>query len=234
MNSSHVVVLDTGVLEPEENMAIDEQLLKELDPDGAPLLHLYDWASPSATYGHFIPLERHVDTRLAAQKGVRFARRPTGGGIVFHIWDLAFSFLMPANHSQCSENTLENYKFVNKIVLEAIDDLLPKKGAANLLSEHTETPYFCMTRPTIYDVLYLGKKIAGSAQRRTKRGYLHQGTISLIEPDFALLGEILRQKKEVLEAMASCTFTLFEPTSSLASCRELVRKRLSRSFAAQF
>src|SRR5205807_5995145 len=100
-------VLETGLQEAHENMEKDILLLQELGEK--PILHLYDWKGKSATYGHFIQLNQHIHLDTAAKLNVTFAKRPTGGGIVFHIWDYAFSFLMPASHPLFSENPLENY-----------------------------------------------------------------------------------------------------------------------------
>ncbi|MDE3047358.1 MAG: hypothetical protein KGI83_03305, partial [Verrucomicrobiota bacterium] len=111
-------IFDTGASTAEENMRLDEELLGSLAPAGAPILHLYDWARPSATYGYFIRPENHLNLTGT----VDFARRPTGGGIVFHIWDLAFSFLMPSEHPHFSLSTLGNYQFVNRAVLAAVRD----------------------------------------------------------------------------------------------------------------
>jgi lipoate-protein ligase A len=47
-----------------------------------------------------------------------------------------------------------------------------------------------MARPTKYDVMLQGRKIAGAAQRKTKAGFLHQGTIALLCPDPELLGAV--------------------------------------------
>ncbi len=230
-------ILQTRPAQPEENMAEDTRLLAALDPEGPPLLHLYEWASPSATYGHFIDPKVHLNLEAAARCGLKLARRPTGGGIVFHIWDLAFSFLMPAKHPLCSEKTLDNYHFVNQAVLDALEDLLPNRTSAALLSEHTPTPSFCMARATIYDVLYGGKKIAGAAQRRTKNGYLHQGSISLVFPDLQLLKELLVMKDEIIAAMMDSTCALSMQNGDfkdLAPLRKEVQERLKHRFNKLF
>ncbi len=216
-------------------MLKDAQLLAELDPFGKPLLHLYEWATPSATYGHFIDLSKHID--LAEASSISFARRPTGGGIVFHIWDLAFSFLMPAEHPLCSKNTLENYQFVNQIVLEAVKDYLkleePSLIPTDAPSLGPNCNHFCMARPTIYDVVYQGTKIAGSAQRRTKLGYLHQGTISLAYPDLELLNRVLLSKQEITAAMAAYSFAPLGQnwtSESLSSARTTLQTLLEQKF----
>lgn len=202
-------IFDTGISPAEENMRFDEKLLENLDPVGDPILHLYDWARPSATFGYFIRPENHLNSH----PDIDFARRPTGGGIVFHIWDLAFSFLMPSEHPQFSLSTLDNYRFVNRAVLETVQsyfsltpELIPQDAAA--LGPDCQN--FCMAKPTQYDVVYQGRKIAGAAQRRRRQGYLHQGTISLCVPNLELLNEVLKSKKDVLEAMTTFTFAPIE------------------------
>jgi lipoate---protein ligase len=203
--------INTGVFPAEAIMRLDDKLLTELDPNGVPILHLYDWDGPSATFGHFIDPRKHIDLEKARKYPLALARRPTGGGIVFHIWDLAFSFLMPSGHSAFSLNTLQNYRFVNGIVLEVMRsffslqeevELIPQEG--ELLSPDCQN--FCMAKSTQYDVIYKGMKIAGAAQRKRKQGYLHQGTLSLASPDFDFLNEILLSKKEVLQAMQKDSF----------------------------
>jgi len=204
-------ILDTGVAKAEVNMNWDEKLLNELDPAGQPILHLYEWMQPSATFGFFIQPEKHLNLKQAEKYHLDWARRPTGGGIVFHIWDLAFSFLMPSAHPAFSFSTLENYKFVNEAVLETMREFFSIKGALELIpvsfpSLAPECQNFCMAKPTQYDVVFEGKKIAGAAQRRRKQGYLHQGTISLAFPQIEILRDVLLVQEDVLQAMSSYTF----------------------------
>lgn len=204
-------ILDTGVAAAVENMKLDAQLLDALRSTSDPILHFYRWSGPAATFGHFIQPQKHLDLDKAAMHRVELAKRPTGGGIVFHIWDFAFSFLMPSGHPCFSLNTLDNYRFVNGAVLDAVSDLFGLKERATLIPESFpslsgDCQDFCMAKPTRYDVVCKGMKIAGASQRKTKQGYLHQGTISLASPHLSLVRDVLRSQTEVLDAMASYTF----------------------------
>ena len=227
-------VLDTGIGTAEANMRRDGKLLEELDPNGEPVLHLYQWSGPSATFGHFIAPEKHLDLEKAKRHRLDLARRPTGGGIVFHIWDLAFSFLMPSGHRAFSLNTLDNFKFVNGAVLEVMRAFFALKGPVDLITQDgaslgLDCQNFCMAKPTKYDVVYKGMKIAGAAQRKRKQGYLHQGTISLAYPHVDLLKDVLMSKDEVLEAMRAYTFAplgrVWEP-EQLKRARQEIQKQL--------
>lgn len=211
-------VLDTGIASASENMRLDAEFLENLDPHGSPLLHFYGWEGFCATYGHFIEPQQWFDLEKLHSHHVSIARRPTGGGIVFHIWDLAFSFLMPSAHRGFSLNTLENYRFVNEVVLDVMKQHFHLQDSVELLAEKdgprgADSAHFCMAKPTQYDVVYRGLKIAGAAQRRRKQGYLHQGTISLAFPDISLLHELLLSKEEVVRAMGTYTFAPWGKTA---------------------
>lgn len=206
-------------------MAYDGKLLDELESGGNPILHLYRWVAPSATYGYFIDPEKHFNLKQAAKRGLAFARRPTGGGIIFHIWDLAFSFLMPSGHPAFSQNTLENYRFVNQAVIHAVQECFALQGELIPQDAIAASPgcgNFCMAKPTQYDVVYEGMKIAGAAQRRRKQGYLHQGSISLAFPDLDLLRDVLLSEQEVLQAMETYSFA---PLGSGCGFQELEKAR---------
>lgn len=202
-------ILDTGIGSAEKNMEIDARLLDGLGD--TPILHFYEWEKDSATYGHFLKPQEFLDLEKAQKKGLTLAKRPTGGGMVFHLWDLAFSVLVPSGVSFFSLNTLENYAFVNQAVLAAVKNYW--KLACHLILEDAPAmdascSRFCMARPTKYDVIYEGKKIAGAAQRRRKQGYLHQGTIALVLPEKEYLEEILLPGSRIFEAMQTYTHPL--------------------------
>lgn len=226
-------ILNTGIQSAEFNMLFDEKLLEELK---IPTLHLYQWARPSATFGYFIRPENHLDLEKAARHDLDLARRPTGGGIVFHIWDLAFSFLMPSSHPAFSEKPLENYRFVNNAVLSAVRSFLDLREPLELISANApslgpDCQNFCMAKPTQYDVVYQGMKIAGAAQRKRKQGYLHQGTIALGKPNFSLLNDVLLSKGDVLSAMASYSFAPLEKVDLTAriELEKLLADKLSEA-----
>ncbi len=192
-----------------ENMLLDEKHLRAIQPDDDPILYFYEWEKPSATYGIFIKPEelfRH-------QNALDMARRPTGGGVLFHLWDLAFSVIIPAHHPGYSTDIMKNYKYINDAVIESITSTLGKTISPTLLPidpqpSDPHSAFFCFAKPTKYDVMIDGRKIAGAAQRRMRNGYLHQGSISIAAPSFDFLEKILHPEIEVTEAMKLNTHTL--------------------------
>ena len=236
-NQTILKILDTEVNSAEKNMKLDAELLAGLDPNSVPILHLYDWEEDSATYGYFIHPDKYLDLDRAKKRKLAFARRPTGGGIVFHTWDLAFSFLLGSGHPSFSHNTLQNYAFVNRVVLEAMKGFLKKKEEMELITVSVIAPdpvthHFCMARPTQYDVILKGKKIAGAAQRKTKPGYLHQGTISLAMPKEDLLKEVLLFP-EVYMSMLKYTYAPLKEDwtkKDLYEARSMMKQKLKENF----
>lgn len=192
-------------------MQIDADLLADLGQRKKGILHLYDWEGDSATYGHFVAPPTYLNMEGVKKRRLNLGRRPTGGGIVFHVWDLAFSVLVPATHPAFSMNTLENYAFVNGAVLAAVQGLLGEE--LKIIPEDGEQydplcQNFCMAKPTKYDVVLGGRKVAGAAQRKTKEGFLHQGTIALVMPPDDYLDDVLLPETRVKEAMQAFTYPL--------------------------
>ena len=197
-----------------ENMLLDEKHLLEIQPDDEPILYFYEWKNPSATFGVFTkPKQLFKETQP-----LDLAVRPTGGGVLFHLWDLAFSAIVPAHHPGYSADIMKNYKFINDAVLEAVKNTLNRSVSASLLpvdpvplDQHSA--FFCFAKPTKYDVMIDGKKIAGAAQRRKKNGYLHQGSISISPPSYDFLERILLPEVRITEAMKLNTYYLLKSPS---------------------
>ena len=232
-----VIVLDTGSHSAVENMAVDQKFLSDLENGQTPILHLYEWNKPSITYGHFAKPERLLNMKEVEKAGIELARRSTGGGLTLHFTDYAFSFLMPSDHPNFSSNTLENYRFVNHLVYQSVQSLIEEERGLSYYNESEkgkvdEALNFCMAKPTKYDVLYKGKKVGGAAQRKTAKGYLHHGTISLALPDSELLEKILISKRS-FDAINQNTY-YFIPNhldqKKLLSVRKKVKENLIEAF----
>lgn len=171
-------IIESGIADAQRHMDCDLELLKGFSSEDSPLLHLYDWPGDVITYGYFINPSQFLDITRLQTEGIQLARRPTGGGITFHFGDISFSLFIPASHPNYSTNTLNNYGFIHAKIAEEMvkrglkPEIYQKKG-------HPEAQLFCLGGFSQYDLLIEGRKIAGGAQRRTRQGFLHQGTISL-------------------------------------------------------
>lgn len=212
-------------------MDLDAELLEGLEQ---PILHLYTWDRPSITHGYFIKPEEHLHLDYLEKVGIGWARRPTGGGIVFHTHDLAFSLLLPRRHPACGDNTLERYHWVNSRVLQAVEAVVAsgRQKGPNLCTIEPDEPIemraFCMARPTHYDVMWRGGKVGGAAQRKKPQGLLHQGTICLQKVPGELLEGALRDPN-VAKAMERWSAPLAKSTD-LEEARQLMREELKRQF----
>lgn len=205
-------VVDTGKASAAENMAKDVQLLHDLSGNDL-TLHFYDWESDSATYGYFVDPSMFLDSDKIRRHQLQLAKRPTGGGIIFHICDFAFSVLIPAAHPGFSVNTLDNYAFVNGMVAQAIQRFSSNTLSTQLLQTEAgpldpSCRCFCMAKPTIYDLMISGRKVGGAAQRRVKQGLLHQGTLCLGMLPEEYLEDLLLPGTRLIEAMRQNSFSL--------------------------
>ena len=161
------------------NMAIDEILLRTAT---RPTLRLYRWARPATSFGYFGKWQ----DALAAGPERDLVRRWTGGGIVFHGRDLTFSLIVPRAHPFCAISPRESYRAIHECLAKAIE------GATLASAALPQTSAACFQNPVQHDILIADRKVAGGAQRRTKSGLLHQGSVQEIESPAALTAALLQ------------------------------------------
>lgn len=223
-------IIDSGTSSAPLHMARDAFFLKELADQPEGVLHFYEWEKPSATYGYFVDPYQY----LKAEIPLTLARRPTGGGVIFHLTDLAFSVLIPASHPRFSLNTLDNYRFINSLVVHALQ-LFQSGIDASLLAQEPELQSqacggFCMAKPTQYDVMIKGKKVAGGAQRRTRHGFLHQGSICLALPRKEEIEALFKPGLDVWEGMQANSYALLDAADDIPEGKIMLKKALEKSF----
>lgn len=161
-----------GARSPAENMASDEVLMQTSAQRGRPILRCYSWNCPAVTIGY---VQRHD----AAPAGYAMVRRPTGGGVVYHDYDFTYSIAFPPEHWLNGLDRIRSYSWINRSLQDALCALgLDAQLAAVEIPHSVErATMVCFINPTRYDLLLDGRKIAGSAQRRTADGILHQGSL---------------------------------------------------------
>lgn len=199
-------------------MAIDEALLETA---AIPLIRFYRWHSPALSFGYF---GRFSDVAIYA--GERdLVRRWTGGGIVFHGDDLTYSIVIPASDPAFAESSMTIYERTHRALANAIGARASVAGGVDLggivvalQAAVTASGYNCFANPVRADVMMDGRKIAGAAQRRTRRGLLQQGSIQGISIDTDLVEKFARALS------ADCSeFNIKEEI--LKRARELVQQK---------
>jgi lipoate-protein ligase A len=224
-------IIDSGRMNPQSIMDKDHSLLNQLSSIKQPLLHLYEWQETCLTYGYFTNPSQHLHLSALHKHRVSLARRPTGGGIIFHLTDFAFSILVPASSPYFSLNTLENYAFINRLVAQSIGHLSNQMVQPQLFVQTTidfeSASHFCMAKPTKYDLIVNGKKLGGASQRRTKQGFLHQGSLSITLPSINILQDVLKDPL-VISAMQKHSYPLISTVhpQDLADTRQLIKQQL--------
>ena len=167
------------------NMAIDEALLEYAT---IPLIRFYRWRSSALSFGYF---GRFIDiARYQCERDL--VRRWTGGGIVFHGEDLTYSLVIPTSDTAFAESSISIYEKIHQALCDALSetgwravvavvDSDPGSATVATRTGISDAGYSCFANPVRADVMIDGRKIAGAAQRRTRRGLLQQGSIQGID-----------------------------------------------------
>jgi lipoate-protein ligase A len=157
------------------NMATDEALLRGAAERGCPLLRVYAWRRPAVSIGYF----QKFPAELVGKYEI--VRRPTGGGLVYHGKDTTYTVIAPPAYRLYSMPVADGYSLIHRAVMLALQS---RAVTSELKSrpDRWDSPrgdYECFQNPVCGDVVAGGRKLAGAAQRRTKWGLLHQGSIAM-------------------------------------------------------
>jgi lipoyl(octanoyl) transferase len=174
---------------PARNMAIDRALLRA---GASPAIRLYAWSPPGVSLGWF---QRDVDLEPFRRAGYDVVRRLTGGGAVVHHHEVTYAMLLPTSHAAIDGRaTVETYAAIHQPIREALAAAgIETEGRAPVTATRSAEPALCFERASPLDVLWAGRKIVGSAQRRLPDRLLQHGSIILapnpLQPDQpALIG----------------------------------------------
>ncbi len=164
-------IMDAGI-----NLAIEEYILKELDPEETYLL--FYSMNPTVIVGKNQNTIEQIDTTYIRENDVAVIRRLSGGGAVYNDpGNLSFSII-----TKDDGNSFHNYKKFTDPVVKA----LHKMGVDAELSGRN-------------DLLVNGKKISGNAQFSTKGRMYSHGTL-MFDVNLENVVKALKVNKEKIES----------------------------------
>ncbi|MDZ7262005.1 MAG: lipoate--protein ligase family protein [candidate division KSB1 bacterium] len=171
--------LDTGSGDAYTNMAIDEALALNIRPGERPILRLYAWHPYAISLGYNQKVE-DLDLQRCQKDGIDVVRRPTGGRAVLHAQEVTYSVIIPKDHPCFSRDILSTYNFISRALTTGLKILgvpasLEKQRSGNSDSQLSSVP--CFSSTARYEIVFQGKKLVGSAQRRFEHSILQHGSI---------------------------------------------------------
>jgi len=212
------------------NMAVDEAVLMHcIQGNSAPTLRFYEWEKPSISIGYAMNAEADVSLPLCRERDVPVVRRITGGGLVFHKCDITYTVVFPENFGPGGSgkrlSVLESYRLVNRALAKGLKEL----GILTSLLERDESTSgsrrqagnICFNTPTVYDIIYDGRKLAGSAQRRKKGWVLHQGSM-LFSTDFVTMCPLALPPRSTNQESAGTPARGHEPAADDSMARTAI------------
>ena len=164
-------------LTAKENMAIDEALLSSYEENNASIFRLYSWEN-SFTIGVSQKFENYP---ITLDYNGNYAKRITGGGVLFHGHDLSYSLVIPTKLLS-TFNIKESYEKICTFLLNFYKKLgLDAKYVKDSDDFKLSKSEYCQVGFEAYDILVNGKKIGGNAQRRTKKAIFQHGSIPIFK-----------------------------------------------------
>jgi lipoate-protein ligase A len=163
-------------LSAKANSCIDLTLFKTFNKDSLPVLRLYSWQT-SLTFGLSQKPSDYV-TLLEEYKN-NFAKRITGGGVLFHGHDISYSLIIPTSYIQ-DKGVKETYELICSFILNFYSNLgLKANFAKDIEAIVLSKDAFCQVGFEAYDIIINGQKIGGNAQKRSKNVIFQHGSIPL-------------------------------------------------------
>lgn len=169
-------IFDDGPLPGAVNMRRDAALLAAHRPGDEPWLRLYRWSPPAVSLGHHQD-EADFDRDLIAARGYGLVRRATGGRAILHADELTYAVVGDSPSPRFGDTLHATYATINRGLLRFLRDLglAPDVSAGESRAE--ARGLVCFRSAGQHELTVGGRKVVGSAQRRTEGKFLQHGSI---------------------------------------------------------
>lgn len=165
------------------NMARDEAILDCVGRhQSPPTLRFYRWSPATISLGYF---QAHAEYAALPPPagGLAVVRRQTGGGAILHDLELTYSLTLPLDHPWiATAGPVTLYDRVHSALAAILVECgvpVARPGSDAPVGCSHGGPFFCFENHSRFDLLADGKKLLGSAQRRTANAVLQHGSLVL-------------------------------------------------------
>jgi lipoate-protein ligase A len=205
-------------------MAADLFLLKSCVNHTTIFVRFYEWSLPSITIGLMQDASALLDFSAMKQNNVAWIRRPTGGRAVLHENDVTYSCIFPATIIEMGKSIMETYRIISQCLIEGLKNIgiqcISCDSSHVSAESKRELKLPCFLAPNRNEIMVDGKKLVGSAQKRTAEAILQHGSIPLTNayrglPNYLQLPETQRSRqKKLLEEKSVCMEDLSQKLST--------------------
>ena len=217
------------------NMAIDEAI-GTLVAEGAspPTIRFYSWSPATLSLGKNQPLSE-INLEACKAAGYHVVRRPTGGRAVLHAREITYSVAASPSDPRLAGGVLDAYRRLSLGLIEGLKLLgveVEQAGPEARAGEDVSAA--CFEVPSAYEISVGGKKLIGSAQRRTQGFVLQHGAIplggdvteiaeflNLDEEGKAVLRKLLRNRATTLAEVLGSEVSFHRAAVALATGFEI-------------
>jgi lipoate-protein ligase A len=176
-----------GAHDPVENMRRDLALLEAAGRGATPVLRVFHFVPPGITLGRAQDPARELDLERCRVAGVGWAVRPTGGRAIYHDEEWTYSLASPLDDPQWGGSLEAAYGAASRLIVGSLNrlgvpvalapgaargDLAPRAQGARAAAP-------CFASTARHEIVLAGRKLVGSAQRRTGHALLQQGSVLL-------------------------------------------------------
>lgn len=186
-----LLITDKAPLRGSLNMAVDEYLFARARKGDETFLRFYRWEKPTASLSYGQEAARAVNLDFCCAKGIDVIRRMTGGKVVLHLRELTYS-LASSDTETFTPTLQDSYQLISLALIKG----LILMGLSARLAPVSPPAYVrgampCFAFPARGEVEIAGRKIIGSAQKRTGASFLQHGSVPL-DKDETLLKAVTR------------------------------------------
>ncbi len=184
-------------------MRRDLEMLERVEVATTPQswLRFYRWERPTVSLGKHQRPELAVDLDYCREHSIPWVRRPTGGRAVLHGDELTYA-VASNDVSRFPGDLVATYLAIARALEMGLSSSGVQAEIAPSVASGADrgapaTPCFMMV--SSHELTVGGRKVAGSAQRRTKGGFLQHGSIPLTL-DYQMMEGVFGMPAQALES----------------------------------
>lgn len=221
-------------------MRRDRALLEACRDETPVVLRLYSWSEPTISVGWMQDPAALLDLAACRRAGVEVVHRPTGGRAILHAQEITYAVVAAREDERFGSNIRQSHA----VIAACLADGLTRLGVQTEISRPTpdrerqllRQP--CFTSSGRNELLVNGRKLVGSAQRRSQRAFLQHGSLLIDRGHERLVDFLLdaaadeRTARTLRRALRGATTTLRDELGRAPAFDELATA-LADAFAAR-